>query len=244
MNRLKQKLYARLCSGAMASFRKVHLRLCPEDIRNMKLSLSQFGEDLVIVDHLANLRRPRKGIYIDAGCFDPFRFSNTRILNLMGWSGINIDASEKSIHEFQIHRPDDENICAALSDRVESNEFLTVGEGECNRLVRSALPVPEGMANERRVAVTTQTLKSLFEASRFSREGVDLLSVDCEGNDLAVLRGFDIGQTRPVLICIESLNEEEADRIRAYLGERGYTHICDCGLSMIFRDSFTLPGKK
>jgi len=240
---LRERLLARLCSGAMASFRKMHLRLCPDDIRNMKISFSQFGEDLVLVDHLINMRRPRKGIYIDAGCYDPFRLSNTRILNLMGWSGINVDASEEAIRAFRVHRPNDVNVCAALSDRAESNEFFSTEGGEHNRLLRCALPVLPWLENACSVPVTTQTLMSIFDRSRFSGEVVDLLSIDCEGSDLAVLRGFDLGRTRPALICIESLHEDESHKIRAYLGEHGYSFLCGRGPSLIFRDSATLPKK-
>lgn len=213
-------------------------------MRNMRISFSQFGEDLVVAEHLTNFKRERRGIYIDAGCFDPFRFSNTRLLNLLGWRGINVDASEEAISKFNVHRPHDVNVCAALSDRVEVREFLLSGCSAMNRLVCSDSLTDNQSDNSRKIEVSTRTLMSIFDRSQFSGEGVDLLSIDCEGSDLAVLKGFDLGRTRPVLICIESLNEGESKKIRSYLEEIGYSHLCDRGLSHLFRDSATLPEKQ
>ena len=241
MKRLIDRIVARIARGSFSSFRRIPLRLEPDDLRNMRISFSQFGEDLVVAEHLTSLKRERQGIYIDAGCFDPFRFSNTRLLNLLGWRGINVDASEASIRKFNIHRPHDVNVCAALSDRVEVREFLLSEGSATNRLIRSDSPSDKQSESSRRVEVSTQTLMSIFDRSRFLNEGVDLLSIDCEGSDLAVLRGFDLGRIRPVLICIESLNEGESKRIRSYLEGHGYSHLCDLGLSLLFRDSGTLP---
>ena len=241
MNRLTDRIAARIAAGSFSCFRRIPLRLQPDDFRNMRISFSQFGEDLIIAEHLTNFKRERRGIYIDAGCFDPFRFSNTRLLNLLGWHGINVDASEEAIRKFHVHRPHDQNVCAALSDRVEAREFLMCKSSAMNRLISGDSPSDKQAGGYHKVEVRTQTLMGIFEQSQFSGEGVDLLSIDCEGSDLAVLRGFDLGRTRPVLICIESLNEGESKRIRSYLEGHGYSHLCNLGLSLLFRDSATLP---
>jgi FkbM family methyltransferase len=240
MNSLKDRILARTAAGVLSHFRHTPLLLQPDDLRHMRISFSQFGEDLVIVEHLINRKKNPRGIYVDAGCFNPFRFSNTRLLNLLGWTGINIDASESAIREFNLHRPQDVNICAALSDRVSDREFVFTEGSALNRLATSDPSDPGEPTEGERVAVTTRTLQSIYESSRMAGREVDFLSIDCEGSDLAVLRGFDIQKTRPVLICIEAHNSVGSAEIHSYLSENGYSHVCDRGLSLLFRDSSTI----
>ena len=54
------------------------------------------------------------GIYVDIGAYHPYRFSNTYLLYLKGWSGLNIDPNKKSIELFNIARPNDTNLNIAL----------------------------------------------------------------------------------------------------------------------------------
>ena len=53
------------------------------------ISYSQFGEDTLIAEFLSGnnlVNRPK--FYVDIGAYHPARFSNTKLLHLMGWSGI------------------------------------------------------------------------------------------------------------------------------------------------------------
>lgn len=230
---LKDKLWARLCSGAMASFRRTPLRLTPDDLRHLKVSFSQFGEDLLIADHLTNRGNQPRGIYIDAGCFDPFRYSNTRLLSLLGWKGINIDAAPDVIKKFQIHRPHDWNICAALSDK-EAEMVLTGSEGSASR--RLAKTSQSGS----NIKVKTTTLSTALVNSPFHDCPVDLLDIDCEGHDFEVLKGFPFHSVRPLLICIEAHSQIEIDRLHKVLGELDYSKLATRGLTHLYRDATTI----
>lgn len=72
------------------------------DDPNLAIHFSQFGEDIVITELL--LRRKPKGFYVDVGAHHPERFSNTRLLSLVGWTGVNIDAHKESIDLFKHRR--------------------------------------------------------------------------------------------------------------------------------------------
>jgi len=227
------------CGIAGLLYSKVSARalpLTPEDLAAMRVSFSQFGEDLVVAGCLLGMRRSR-GIYVDAGCFHPFRFSNTRLLNLMGWRGINVDASESSIEAFRKARPADYNVCAALSDRAGQNEFIHTVSGASSRLARGAAPLPQGFAITSRRHVTTTTLQSVLDASPYAAEQVDFLDIDCEGADLAVLRGFVLDRRKPLVLCIESHGAAEQEEIRAYLAGYGYEQISSLGPSVIYRST-------
>lgn len=233
------KFLARLCSGLLARFRKMPGRLGVEDLKNMKISFSQHGEDLVVLEHLQGMKLPAKGIYVDAGCFDPIVFSNTRLLNLHGWSGLNIDAAADVIAKFNEARPQDCNICAALSDRRQEM-FLDGPVGAATR--RLADGNREGAQPEKNRLETT-TLEKVLSSSSFAGREVDFLDVDCEGHDLAVLRGFPFARVRPKLIAIEGHSKEEAEAVGKYLEGLDYFKVCVRGPTHIFRSSETVPSE-
>ena len=82
-----------------------------------KSSYSMFGEDVFVEKFF---KKKSKGIYVDVGCFHPKKFSNTYFLYKLGWKGINIDMEEDKVSLFNLVRPKDINICAAISDKEEN----------------------------------------------------------------------------------------------------------------------------
>ena len=58
--------------------------------------------------------------YVDLGAYDPIYHSNTFLLYLLGWRGLNIDANEDSIQTFEIFRPTDINVHAEYQIRKKS----------------------------------------------------------------------------------------------------------------------------
>lgn len=205
--------------------------LCVEDLSHAKISFSQHGEDLLLADHLFHRKDAQRGIYVDAGCFDPFRFSNTRLLNLHGWCGINIDAAPDAIHKFQQHRPGDHNVCAALSDR-DGVAVLVGAQGLASRRLATS-----GSGT----SVTTTTLAAILKASPFSNMPIDFLDIDCEGHDMEVLRGFPFATTRPLLVAIEAHFPDEACSLDKEFETLGYLHIGTRGPTRIYRDRSTIP---
>ena len=82
---------------------------------------SQWGEDCYIKEFFKD---KKVGFYVDIGSFHPIFYSNTCALYNNGWRGINIDPNQTSIDLFNISRPKDYNICAAISDKVQSRDFF------------------------------------------------------------------------------------------------------------------------
>ena len=88
-----------------------HLKI----FRNRKPSFhyAEFGEDIFINRIFKNYK---KGIYVDVGCYHPFKGSLTAKLYDKNWNGINIDISKTSIDLFNIVRKRDINLNYAISD--------------------------------------------------------------------------------------------------------------------------------
>ena len=89
-----------------------------------KKSYSQFSEDIVIKEIFGNF----VGKYVDIGCFHPIKYSNTALLHKNGWTGTNIDLNQKSIDLFNACRPNDLNLVACLSDRIEITDVYMNSE--------------------------------------------------------------------------------------------------------------------
>lgn len=236
---LNDTILGRVCSGLLARFRKMPGRLGVRDLENMKISFSQHGEDLMILEHLQGLRANRKGIYIDAGCFDPIVFSNTRLLNLYGWNGINIDAAEDVILKFNVSRPEDYNVCAALSDK-EMSVYLNGKEGSATRYI-AAVHVSDCVSST--PAVVTTTIAKILQQSEFVDRSVDLLDIDCENHDLNVLKGFPFDSYRPVLIAVEAHEREELAALHDFLLDLDYFRLAARGPTHIYRDRGSVPAK-
>lgn len=234
MNSYTARTLARMASGLLSSFRKVPLRLLPEDIANTKFSFSQFGEDMLIAEHVVNQNFRPKGIYVDAGCFDPVQYSNTRLLNLLGWRGINIDVAPEVIDKFRLFRAEDHNVCAGLSDK-ESDMHLA---GEVGLASRKLVGPGEQVSGP---AIRTTTLANVLDESPFQNSPIDLLDIDCELHDLEVLRGFPFERNRPLIACVEAHTQSELDQLQNFFAELEYIKLGTRGPSHIFRDKHTVP---
>src|SRR5215469_17329302 len=87
-----------------------------EELRAMRISYSQFGEDLTVRSHFWENFDNSSGRFIDVGAFHPFKYSNTMLLSQLGWRGINIDCDPVKIARFKKLRPQDHNVCAAVGE--------------------------------------------------------------------------------------------------------------------------------
>jgi FkbM family methyltransferase len=228
-------LAAVLASLLARSINKRHYALDAHEWRHLGLSFSQIGEDRLI-RHLLSERRGPRGIYVDIGAFDPARYSNTLLLHKAGWRGINVDPNPEAIERFNAARPEDINVCAAASDREKPVEYLLYAGVATNRIVEPGGKESSvlGEAPLRRIPMTTRTLSSFLE-EHATGAGIDLLNVDCEGEDLKVLQGLDWQRWRPYLVCVEAHGSADRDEVSAFLVERGYELVGRMLVTLVFR---------
>ena len=162
---------------------------------------SQFGEDKILFELFD--KSITNGIYVDVGCFHPVKHSNTYLLFKRGWRGINIDMEKMKIDTFNIARPNDLNILAAVSDKSEeAYVYKTQDYGVGSTLNKEIINKDNTIINE--FSITTRTLNSIIDNSIFKDKQIDLLDIDTEGNDLNVLLSIDLNRYKPKVIIIES----------------------------------------
>lgn len=225
-----------LSTGA-ALVRRRPVGFGPDAWRSVEFSYAHFGEDLVILRLLRDLPADRRGIYVDVGAFDPVRHSNTYLLYLHGWRGLNIDANPARLASFSHARPGEISVLAAVSDAERDVLFLEYPTQGTNRVVP---PGTRGLANalgEEPGSITprrTETLTQLLDRHAPEADQIDFLNIDCEGLDLAVLRGLDWSRWLPRVIAVEANTPEDRRALIGFLEVRGYRMVSQHLVTLIF----------
>jgi hypothetical protein len=70
--------------------------------------------------------------------------------------------------------------------------------------------------------------------SQIVKNNFDFLNIDCEGNDLKILKTIDLKKYTPKIIIIEVSNENKK-KIYSYLNSHGYKLYITKSLSHIFK---------
>jgi hypothetical protein len=99
------------------------------------LSYSQNSEDIILQNIMDN---KKNGYYIDIGAHDPIRFSNTYLMYLNGWKGINIDPLPGCMEKFKHYRPDDINLNIGISSISGEIKYYSFEEPAFNTIDRDA----------------------------------------------------------------------------------------------------------
>ncbi len=218
----------------VSAWRRRSLPSSLASLRGVKMaSYSQFGEDSV-VNGLLGTGYP-KGHYVDVGCFHPIKWSNTYAFYRRDWSGICIDPNAEFAKAWRKYRGRDKFVNCGVSD----------SDGEASYVKRSDIPQENYLKSSNNtlrthggeeVAVQLKRLDSIL-LEHFSRDQtIDLMSIDCEGYDLTVLRSNDFDLFRPRILIVEDLDKSDSSEIHQYCIENEYGLVGICGASKIFKD--------
>ena len=201
------------------------MALLLEEARAMRISYALFGEDLVVRSYFAANFDNSVARFIDAGAFHPFEQSNTMLLSQLGWRGINIDCDPVKIARFEKLRPQDVNICAAVGEAIRDMIHLQYPMGFTDRIAEPGEENLLSFCDEKPLKATpikVRTLTQIIEQSAFRGQHFHYLNVDCEGQDLSVLKGLDFSRYSPDLITVEAHAKTEQAELTAFLECRGY----------------------
>jgi FkbM family methyltransferase len=209
-----------------------------EEVSGANLHYSQEGEDIVLTRMLPS---QKVGFFVDIGAHHPLRFSNTYALYRRGWRGINVDATPGSMEPFKKLRPEDINVEAAVSDSNLPLSFHIFREAALNTFNSSLAQeyVETGWERVRAVTMVPRSLASILDEYLPRGKGIDLLSIDVEGEELAVLQSNNWNDYRPQIIIIEAL-ATPFDIIRhhpavSFLVDKGYELVSRLANSIILK---------
>lgn len=186
---------------------------------------SQWGEDLEIINFFKD---KIKGFYLDIGCFHPVMYSNTCLLFNKGWHGVNIDMNPTSIDLFNIIRPKDINICAALDNKSKKihayfdDPFSPINTIDKNFYEKSK----HVFKNHQMVEIHSKEINDILVENEI-KEAIDFLNIDIEGLDYEILRQIDLNAYKVKLIAIETHHVDgkkssDCDKINTHLLNFGY----------------------
>jgi FkbM family methyltransferase len=175
------------------------------------------------------------GYFVELGANDGVRQSNTyKLQKQFGWTGLLIEPSPRRFVECVANRAfgnRPEVRCAAcvpfdFQDRfveIEDADLMSVAKGLAVTDQQAVAHADRGRrfladsALRHSYGALARTLTSLLDEVD-APLAFDLLSLDVEGNELAVLQGLDLQRYKPKWILVESRGLEIAE----YLSKSGY----------------------
>ena len=203
-----------------------------------RASYSQNQEDLFINDYFKNIDN---GFYLDIGCYHPIKYSNTALLYNRGWQGINIDMNQTSIDLFNILRKKDKNICATISSsNKEVTQYIDHLYSPVNTIDKNFSQVISKKFQTKPFSekkIFTNTFTEIVKKYEIQIIKIDFLNIDVEGHDYEVLKGIDLLNIKPKIICIEVDNHEKNlsnEKIKNYLIKLNYKIIKRIGFNVFF----------
>ena len=163
--------------------------------RNKKPSthFGEFGEDIFIERILKGFGR---GVYVDVGCYHPFKGSLTNKLYKKNWSGLNIDLSKTYIDLFNIVRTRDTNLNFAVTNYDGETFYYE------NSPINQQNSLLKNNENQKKTKIKCFSLNTILQENKIDK--FQFLNIDVEGNELNVIKGINLTKYRPILISIEN----------------------------------------
>lgn len=205
-------------------------------------SFSQCGEDRIVRFVMRALKVPSP-TYLDIGAHDPVRLSNTYLFYRKGCRGVCVEPNPVRFDAFVRKRPGDVclNVGVGPERRASVPFYVTVPD------TLSTFSKPELERMEREEGVRTAEVREVEIVTpqdllaRF--DGVpDFVSLDVEGLELDILRGFDLARNRPEVFCVETISYAtdgsgiKNTEIIDFLKTQDYMMYADTYINTIFVD--------
>jgi FkbM family methyltransferase len=186
---------------------------------------AQNGEDRWLDAHFGG---KREGFFVEVGAYDGVRFSNSYFFEQRGWRGVLVEPDPAMAERCRTARSRSMVYACAVGAPGSSTEvvFFQVTGGEVysttrldpshrQRLQRLGLPWRE-------VRVPMRTLDAILD--EVSAPKIDFVTIDVEGGELDVLRGFDLGRWKPQVVVVETNAPRRDPAIGRYFVSRGYAY--------------------
>lgn len=165
---------------------------------------SQSQEEQYILEYFGDY----VGTFADIGCNDCQTFSNTRALALRGWRGILVDPSPKAIEKCkQLYNGHKGFYIYPFAVSKHNGKAMLQESGPlCSAADIGLVSTfhPEEMARFKASvkydSVEVKTFKWKTALNRFMIKDYDMVSMDCEGDELNILPDMDLSKTRLLVI--------------------------------------------
>jgi hypothetical protein len=194
----------------------------------------------MVLRFLLNHMHVSRGFYVDIGAYHPIRLSNTYRLYCRGWSGINIEPTPGAKALFDEYRPRDINLGIGVCPAERGTAvFYGFEQAELNTFSREV--AEERVAAGSRLIGTQDVeiwpLNEVLDANLGPDDHIDVMSMDCEGLDDALLRALDWDRFRPRVLLYEATpTSTDSGRVPdslGFLGRLGYSLFAHIGPTIV-----------
>lgn len=205
-----------------------------------RISYAQAGEDMILalVFESLGITQP---VYLDIGANHPRRFSNSYLFYRWGGHGVLVEPDTGLQQTLRRARPRDLVLGVGIAPQRGELEFFRMSVSVLNTFSRAEAEalVAKGHRILEQLAVPVITMD---EALARCPRTPDLISLDIEGMDEAVLASIDFGRHRPLALCVETVTYsttgegQKSSGIPELMQRNGYLCFADTHINTIFVD--------
>lgn len=212
--------------------------------KNLKLSFSQCGEDIILLFLIRSLKLNRVQFF-DIGTNDPRDMNNTYLLYMNNYRGVCVEPDPFFHKLIKKHRAGDILIPAGVSTENKGNaDFYLMDDSVLNTFsLEEAEKLVKGHQRKikKKIQVPLMSVNEIFE-NHYDKERHVILSLDVEGYDFPILKSINFSQYRPCIICVETiefsknLTGKKEQNIVELLTRNDYFLYADTYINSIFVD--------
>jgi FkbM family methyltransferase len=187
---------------------------------------SQYGEDKI----LSKIFKLHKGTCVEVGANDGVTFSNSLHFEKIGWQCVLVEPTPHLCETIKKTRKAQLFECACSSKEGEStfhyvkdHDLYSSIEENCTMATNITVENAEVIQTK----VKTRTLDSILIEADVKK--IDFITIDVEGHELSVLRGFNLEKWNPEIIIIEDNSDTMISEPSKLLREFGYTKFYRSG---------------
>jgi len=216
---------AALTAGGFVAFRPG--RDGPSSPAEGRVSFSAMGEDLILDALLRDTLQITAPTYLDIGAADPVAVNNTYLLYTQGSHGVLVEPNPTYVERLRTARPRDAVVGAGVGtgEATEADYYVIEDQPMLNTFSpgMAEFRVERGASVERVVKMPLVSIMDVID--EHLGETPDLVSIDAEGLDLAIVQTLDLTKYRPPVICAETKGPaytHESTPLATYLAAQGY----------------------
>lgn len=202
----------------------------------------QFGEDRLLKD----IFEGEKGLTcVEVGANDGVTGSVSLYFEKSGWKCVLVEPNPDLCSKLRAERSSFLFEGAASSSAGKATLMLAEG-GDLSHAVSSISPGSEDAIKRegysiRPVEVDTAPLDKILEDAGLEPGRIAFVSIDVEGHELEVLKGFTLSVWKPKLLLIEDNSVLFGSEVSQYLEKRGYTRFRRTGVNDWYASKEFLP---